>query len=112
MRAMPLDGVYLLHMSKRVCKGRPARHYLGYAHDIRARVFLHRIGKGAHITQAARSRGAHLKLARVWYGMGRNFERKLKNQRNLPRLCPICNPGYAGCYTEMREMPEDSEIAF
>jgi predicted GIY-YIG superfamily endonuclease len=95
-----------LHFSRPLLKGRPARHYIGWAHNVKARVYHHRKGQGAAITRAARQRSIGLKVARVWYGQDRAFERQLKNQKNATRLCPICNPDYAGKYG--LEAPDNS----
>jgi hypothetical protein len=46
-------------------------------------------GKGAKITQAAHARGIPFVIARTWQG-DRSFERKIKNRKEGPRLCPIC----------------------
>jgi hypothetical protein len=31
-------------------------------------------------------------MVRVWYGKPIGFERLLKNRKNAPELCPVCNP--------------------
>lgn len=84
-------GVYLLHFSEPLGNERHwARHYLGYAADLEARLAEHRRGGGARITEVAVERGIQLILVRSWPG-GRTTERKLKSQHRHPRLCPLCN---------------------
>jgi predicted GIY-YIG superfamily endonuclease len=79
---------YLLHFSKAY---KHARHYLGSADDLLARLDQHNAGHGARLTQVVREAGIDLILARTWPG-DRSFERRLKRQHNSPRLCPICHP--------------------
>jgi len=82
-----MRGVYLIHFDPAY---RHARHYMGWAADIERRVEEHRKGTGARLTQVVAGTGADLVLARVWEGQGRAFERRLKNRKEAPRLCPIC----------------------
>jgi predicted GIY-YIG superfamily endonuclease len=81
-------GVYLLHFSKPY---QHARHYLGWARDIAARVEEHQAGRGARLTAVAVAAGIELKLSRTWRG-DRGRERQLK-QRGKTRCCPACRPG-------------------
>lgn len=80
--------IYLLHFDRKL---HHAQHYLGYAHDVDARVEHHRNGTGARLTQVIKDAGISFVVARTWQG-GRDVERRLKNQKHAPRLCPICNP--------------------
>ncbi|MBI4671769.1 MAG: hypothetical protein HY741_08900 [Chloroflexi bacterium] len=80
--------VYLIHFRPRY---KQAGHYLGYADDVRARFAEHLRGKGARLTQVAVENGIALELARVWKG-DRKLERRLKNHKHSPLLCPRCNP--------------------
>jgi hypothetical protein len=85
-----MGDVYLLHFSRPLAH---ARHYLGYAENsVDNRVERHRRGDGARITQVAVERGIEFELARTWGDVDRSFERRLKNGKNTPALCPICNP--------------------
>ena len=93
--------VYLLHLSRPLNRGvarngKPlqAGHYLGFTDDLVGRILDHQEGKGARFTQVCLERGIRWSLARVWEGdqADRTFERKLKNSKHGPRLCPICNP--------------------
>jgi len=80
------EMVYLLHFDRPY---RHARHYLGYAADLDARLKRHKAGNGARLLQVVMDTGISWVLARTWPG-GRDVERKLKRQKNSPRLCPIC----------------------
>ena len=83
-----MTGVYLLHFDPPY---KHARHYLGWARNIDLRVEHHRAGRGARLTQVAVENGIQMDLVRVWDGADRTFERKLKNGKNTPHLCPRCN---------------------
>lgn len=82
-----VDGfVYLLHFEKPY-KG--CRHYLGFANDIDQRMQRHQDGRGNGLVKAVLDAGINVHLVRVWSGC-RNFERKLKRQKNAHRYCPEC----------------------
>lgn len=89
--------LYLLHAALPVGgTGRNgARHYLGWTASrtsLALRLWLHRSGHGAKLTQAFMRRpGQELLLANVWEG-NRNDERYLKNRHQLSVLCSVCNP--------------------
>ena len=78
--------VYLLHF---VTPFHHARHYLGIAENLKARLTLHAMGKGAKLMKAVIGAGIEWRLARTWRG-DRQFERRLKNRKNAPLLCPLC----------------------
>lgn len=80
-------SVYLLHFS---APYHHARHYLGYSADPAARFETHTRGAGSPLVRAAVQAGLGVVLARLWPDGDRTFERELKNQKNTPRLCPIC----------------------
>lgn len=80
-------SVYLLHLKPAY---KHAKHYLGFAEDVEKRVEIHKKGQGANLTKVAVSSGSELILTRVWEGADRTFERKLKNSKNVPKLCPLC----------------------
>lgn len=73
-----------------------ARHYFGYTNHLKQRVAEHQAGGGARLCQVAVEAGCRLLLVRTWSKATRAEERRLKNHRNAPRLCPICNPNGAG----------------
>jgi hypothetical protein len=80
-------SVYLLHLHPSY---KQARHYLGFAEDVAPRVYAHLHGRGARLTEVALSAGCEMILVRIWDGASRTDERKLKNLKNAPKLCPIC----------------------
>jgi putative endonuclease len=85
---------YLLHFDEAIGspsnpRGR-AQHYLGHADRLDRRTLEHMRGRGAKITQALVERGIGFSVVRIWPG-DRGFERKLKNKKDAPGLCPICS---------------------
>lgn len=84
---MKRSGVYLLHFDRPL---EHAQHYLGFADDIDARIERHRAGNGSKLVRAALDAGIGFRLVRVWEGMDRNGERKLKKRKNGCKLCPLC----------------------
>ena len=80
--------VYLLHFT---APYKHARHYVGYTDDLAARLRDHFAGRGARLLEVIVSAGIGAQLARTWSGT-RTMERYIKNQKNTPRLCPVCNP--------------------
>lgn len=91
-RQPPQGTVYLLCFSQPL---KHARHYLGFSVALDERLEEHREGRGARLTQVIAEQGITFQLARTWTGT-RATERALKNQKNAPRLCPLCNPLAAG----------------
>ena len=81
--------VYLIHFDQPVNPARPARHYLGSARNLDARLSEHRAGIGARLMAVVKERGIGWQLARTWNG-DRATERRLKRRKNAPRLCPVC----------------------
>lgn len=94
-----------------------AGHYIGITKDLVGRILEHsegtwepldepttledgrtctgaKHGNGSTFLAVANVRGIAYELVRTWSGPGvdRAFERRLKNQKNTPRLCPKCNP--------------------
>ncbi|MPZ24453.1 MAG: endonuclease [Dehalococcoidia bacterium] len=84
---VPHRGLYLLHFDRDLGH---ARHYLGYAGDIPARLTAHAAGAGARLTQVARERGIGWTLAATWPNGARTDERRLKRNGASTRLCPLC----------------------
>lgn len=84
-----MTGVYLLHFSSPY---KHARHYIGWAKKIDARISHHKHGTGARLCAVVIDAGIELVTARIWEGKGKDFERRLKNQRKPSNFCPICNP--------------------
>ena len=81
--------IYLLHFERPICDTRPARHYLGWAKNLDARLTEHRNGTGARLPAAAAERGIGFTVAATWPG-DRHLERRLKNRKNAPHFCPCC----------------------
>lgn len=82
--------VYLLHFEKHFSH---ARHYIGFCETVQTipqRLKHHKAGRGGSLPHAVAKAGIEIVVARVWPEGDRNFERKLKNQKMAPRLCPIC----------------------
>jgi len=83
-------AVYLIHFAKPFSH---ARHYIGFCEtkkNIPLRLEHHKAGRGGSLPHAVAKAGIEMVIARVWEDGDRNYERKLKNQKMAPRLCPIC----------------------
>jgi predicted GIY-YIG superfamily endonuclease len=78
--------VYLLHFSRPY---KHARHYIGWADNLAARLALHETGQGARLLAVARAAGITWQLARTWPG-DRFRERQIKTQGGASRHCPMC----------------------
>jgi predicted GIY-YIG superfamily endonuclease len=87
---LPRGTVYLLHFDRPISPKHTAQHYIGWTSYLPGRALAHLQGRGARLTQVARERGIGFVIARTWPG-DRYFERYLKNRKNAPKLCPICN---------------------
>jgi predicted GIY-YIG superfamily endonuclease len=83
-----MTGVYLIHFSTPY---KHAKHYIGWAKKIDARISHHKHGTGARLCAVVVDSGAELITARVWEGKDKSFERKLKNQHKPQDFCPICS---------------------
>lgn len=79
--------VYLIHLESPIAH---AQHYIGWSQYLKQRVEHHRRGTGAKFLAEAARRGINFDVARKWKNPNRNFERKLKNQKNARRFCPHC----------------------
>lgn len=92
--------VYLLHFDRPISPGKhTAQHYIGFAADLAARLEEHAAGHGARLTQVAVKRGIGWQVARLWRG-GRTLERRLKDRKSAPRLCPCCGDPLPVRYAE------------
>src|SRR5262245_35383509 len=76
--------VYLLHFAEPY---QHAQHYLGVAEDLKKRLTLHAMGKGARLMEVITEAGIDWHLARTWEG-DRKLERQLQNWHNSALLCP------------------------
>ena len=91
--SVSVGSVYLLHFDPGlpVTGNRVARHYLGFAErDVQARVARHLRRQGSPLVAAVLAAGGRVTLERVWTGVDRRFERRLKRRHETPRLCPRC----------------------
>ena len=86
MRTAGGGTVYLLHFDRPY---RHAKHYLGWAADLDARLADHAAGRGARLLAVVRAAGIGWSLARTWPG-SRARERQLKRQGGASRCCPAC----------------------
>lgn len=84
-------AVYLIHFDRPISPKHTCQHYLGYAEDVEARIKAHRAGNGSRLCEVAAERGIGFRVVRIWPDGDRTFERKLKNRKNAPKLCPCCN---------------------
>lgn len=86
----PGGTVYLIHFAEPF---RHARHYMGWAGNLQARLAHHAAGTGANLLRHVNDAGITWELARTWPG-DRNLERSMKT-RGHTRICPICRPELA-----------------
>lgn len=70
---------------------RHARHYMGFTKNLERRFRRHLDGNGSALLRAVVEAGIEFQIVRTWAG-DRHLERKLKNRKSGPRLCPVCNP--------------------
>ena len=84
--------VYLIYFTEKL---HYAQHYIGFVEDdLLKRIAEHKANKGAKLLAAVNDKGIDWKVVRVWRGEDRNFERKLKNNKNAKRFCPVCGCKY------------------
>jgi len=81
------ETVYLLHF---VTPLKHAKHYLGFSENLDKRLTDHLCGQGARLMEVCFERGIEWKVARTWSG-DRKLERRLKNRKEAPALCPLCS---------------------
>ncbi len=81
--------MYLLHFEQRY---EHAGHYTGHADDFDNRVAEQASGdsRAARLLQVITQAGIGFRLARVWPGASKAYERSLKNSGGASRYCPIC----------------------
>jgi predicted GIY-YIG superfamily endonuclease len=78
--------VYLLHFDEPY---RHARHYVGWATNVKRRLAEHEAGRGARLLAVVKAAGIGWQLARLWPG-SRARERQIKRQGGHARHCPLC----------------------
>jgi predicted GIY-YIG superfamily endonuclease len=86
MTSKYVGTIYLLHFDRPY---KHARHYLGWAANLQARLAEHAAGRGARLLAVLKQAGIGWTLARTWTGT-RARERALKNQGGASRRCPMC----------------------
>jgi predicted GIY-YIG superfamily endonuclease len=80
-------NIYLLHFDEPLAH---AKHYMGWTQaDPPRRLASHESGGGSRLMSAVMGVGGGFELVRVWAG-DRHLERRLKNRKEGPRLCPLC----------------------
>lgn len=86
-------AVYLLHLDRPLSDGK-ARHYIGWAaSEENARRLLRRHQRGkaySRFTYHAALQGIDMALVSLWPSASKGFERRLKDEKNAWRHCPIC----------------------
>jgi predicted GIY-YIG superfamily endonuclease len=82
---------YLLHFERPISDRHTTQHYLGYTDNLETRIKRHQQGQGSVLCRVAKQRNIGFTVVRTWSG-DRTLERRLKNRKASPRLCPICNP--------------------
>jgi predicted GIY-YIG superfamily endonuclease len=80
-------SVYLIHFEQPY---KHARHYLGYAQDVAARLQRHRAGTGARLMEVITQAGIPWHVAKIWPDGTPELERALKLWHSGVRLCPTC----------------------
>jgi hypothetical protein len=68
-----------------------ARHYVGYCAEgaLEERLTRHRAGQGSRLMRAIGIAGIDFTVAKTYPG-DRLLERRLKQSKNTPRYCPLC----------------------
>lgn len=81
--------VYVIHFLTPLVH---ARHYVGFAEagNLVARIERHVAGNGARIMEVVKERGIAWAVVKVWSGVTRKFERRIKNEAHTARHCPMC----------------------
>lgn len=87
--------IYILHFDLPLAH---AEHYCGCTTNIRARMARHAHGHGSNLTRVLKEQGITWRLGHLAYcsfADMRRLERSLKDLKNTPRHCDICNPDSA-----------------
>lgn len=89
--------VYLIHFDKPY---KHANHYIGFVEeDLCRRLQEHLDNYGSKLLKAVNNANIQWEVVRVWEGVDRNFERKLKKRKNSKQMCPVCNKRYENICT-------------
>jgi putative endonuclease len=85
--------IYLIHFDEPIGNlSHPlsaAQHYLGWCSDLDKRLERHRSGQGSSLMRFVEQSGIPWRVVREWKGT-RDDERKIKDQKNSKRYCPVC----------------------
>lgn len=87
--------VYVLHFETPF---KHAKHYVGWSTNLSYRLGHHRNGTGARLCQVVKENGGRWVVSALWESASRDDERKLKNRKETPRLCPVCTGHAHPCY--------------
>ena len=90
--------IYILHVVSPLFQGSQTQHYSGQTESLRQRIETHATGQGARLTREFTENGMTFvlgALAQCSKAAARRVERQMKDSKNLPRYCTICNPGTA-----------------
>lgn len=79
--------VYLIHLDRRLGH---AGHYIGWSQDPAWRLVYHARGQGANFMRCVGEAGISWRVAQVFTGVDRYFERWLKDHGGASKYCPIC----------------------
>lgn len=101
-------SVYLIHFDQPY---KHARHYVGWAYCLLRRLRRHGTPYGANLIRVITEAGIGWRVARVWQGADRAFERKLKNWAKPMRICPVCNPKLKRHLTRSPKWPRGEAAA-
>lgn len=84
---------YLIHFDRPISDRHTTQHYLGFtSQSVKRRLLAHLQKRGSRLTQVAIERGISFRVVRIWRNGTRSLERQLKNRKEGPYLCPLCNP--------------------
>lgn len=97
--------VYLIHLHQQLNRGsrrdrRSVKHYLGYCHDLAARIQAHECGRGSKFMACVRRVGIGFEVVRVWHG-DLALEKRLKGRKRAALLCPICSAVQPDLFREL-----------
>lgn len=82
-----LGVIYIVHFDRKL---HHAQHYIGWTTNLDVRLTVHDHGQGSRLLAAVRDAGIGFQVVRRFSGT-RNDERRVKNQKNGPRWCPVCS---------------------
>ena len=90
--------IYLIHFDRPLSH---ARHYVGWTEELPERIRSHAKGIGARLLAVLLREGISWRVSRVWAGMTKKDERKIKKSRAAKSsICPLCRG-------EPRDVPKE-----